>query len=642
MILGPNIYKNIMTLFTSFGIREGHDREAIRKIIMLNIFLALGGFLLFFMGVIALIQDAPVLGLSDFIISSLFFAALFYLHRTGNESLTSLLSVVTIFIFFCFLFSIGGVSKTAFMWLFSFPLFSLYLLGLRKGLLLAGLLFCYCCGFLAFDVLSDTLNVYGKDFALRFIPSYLVICMFTSLVEKSRSSTLDAMLEKQRLLAGTINELQQKETELKEARNQLEERVQLRTAELVKANNQLRIEIEERKKAEQERIRLESKLLRAEKMELLGRLASGVAHDLNNVLSGIVTYPDLLLLDLTPESDMFEPLQNIRTAGRHAATIVEDLLTLARRGIPVSKQVQLNDVIKAHLQSPEFITLRKNNPAVAIEKNLSSQLKSISGSPVHLQKTVMNLLLNSFEAIQHKGRISIVTKNLQINGSSQYKNIPTGFYTTLIISDDGIGIPKEKIDSIFEPFYSSKELGHSGTGLGMTIVWSTVQDHEGYLEVESSPGEGTTITLFFPSRNEQAHGELPLDITPHRVERGNREKILLVDDVSEQRKLCEQILTTLNYNVEKVANGKKALAFLKNTSVDLILLDMIMEPEMDGLDTYRKILQIQPNQKVIIISGYSETMRIKTALELGVRSYIRKPFSLESLATTIKEVLAAK
>jgi len=527
------------------------------------------------------------------------------------------------------------------MWLYTFPLFALYLLGLRQGIWSTCFLFCFCAGFLAIDLLSGSIHVYSKDFAIRFIPSYLSVCVLAFLVENCRADTRDAMLDKQRLLTEKISELRVKEVELEEARNQLELRVTQRTEELEKANKQLRVEIEERKLAQQERLRLESELLRAEKMELLGQLAGGVAHDLNNVLSGIVTYPDLLLLNLSPESEMRGPLQNIRRAGKRAAAIVQDLLTLARRGITLRERVQLNDVILAHLQSPEFITLQKNYPGVTVETRLAHDLRGISGSPVHLEKAVMNLLVNSFEAIEKEGTVVVASENRYVDTPIHgYDTTIPGKYVVLVISDSGMGIPPENLEKIFEPFYSSKVMGRSGTGLGMTVVWGTIKDHGGYLDVLSSPGNGTTITVFLPVHEDDKI--LRVESRPQVIERGNEETILLVDDDLDQRLLGKSILTTLGYKVETVASGEETIDLLKGKSVDLVLLDMIMEGGMDGLDTYRSILEIRPQQKVIIVSGYSETERIKKAMELGVRSYLKKPYTLEKIASVIHTELRGR
>jgi signal transduction histidine kinase/CheY-like chemotaxis protein len=627
-----------MRFFHFNGIREDDNSETVRKIILLYVFLGLGFLLLSVMGIIAIVQHALLLGIADFITAALIFALLFYLFKSGDEPTTSRVGVIGIGLFFCVLFFIGGVHATAFMWLYTFPLFSLYLLGLRQGLVTSLLLFAFCVGVLALDLSSDWINVYSKDFAIRFIPSYLVVCVLASLVEKSRFDSWKAIFDKQRLLAHTIHELQMKEVELQEARNNLELRVTLRTEELEKVNEQLRIEIEEREQAQQERSRLESELLRAQKMETLGRLAGGVAHDLNNVLSGIVSYPDLLLLQLPPDDEMRGPLQNIRRSGIRAAAIVQDLLTLARRAITVKESLQLNDIITAHIQSPEFITLQKKYPAVTVDMNLAPDLRCISGSSVHLEKAVMNLLVNSFEAIEKEGRISVVTENRYVESVLHgFETTLPGQYVVLTISDNGIGIAKDNLNMIFEPFYSSKNMGSSGTGLGMTVVWGTIKDLGGYLDVTSSPGEGTIITVFLPTDDSE---QIPqVADKPQTIKRGKGETLLLVDDEQEQRILAQSLLSLLGYKVETVSSGEDAVDFLKARAVDLVLLDMIMAPGMDGLDTYRSILAIRPHQKVIIVSGYAETERTNIAMELGVRGYVQKPYTLESLGAAIHQEL---
>ncbi|WP_456473540.1 response regulator [Desulfolithobacter sp.] len=625
-----------MRFLMDCGLRKLHESESRRRSFLLNAFLILGIILLLVLGSVALAQDEPFLGLADFVMVALYTGLFFYLRRTGDDSMVARVGVITVGIFFSYLFFIGGVRTTAFMWLYTFPLFSLYLLGLRQGILATVLLFCYCCGFLLFDLQSDTVNVYTRDFAIRFIPSFLLVSVLAFLVEHSRSGAWDAMLEKQRVLSDTVDQLRRKEAELEEIRDQLEIRVALRTEELERANAHLRIEIEERKWAEEERMRLEAELLRAKQMELLGRLAGGVAHDLNNVLSGIVSYPDLLLLELPPESEMRVPLQNIKRAGERAAAIVQDLLTLARRGVSVKEQVQLNEIVTSYLQSPEFIALNQEYPKVRVETRLAGDLQTVIGSPVHLEKAVMNLLVNAFEAIEQEGTVVVTTENRWLDSSRQgYDTIIPGNYVVLTVTDTGVGISRENLGKIFEPFYTSKIMGRSGTGLGMTVVWGTVKDHGGYLDVESVQGRGSTITLFLPAAKAGASERAGEAGGARRIVHGSGERILLVDDAPEQRSLGNSILTTLGYRVETVASGEEAVAVLQGREVDLVLLDMIMEPGMDGLDTYRKICQLRPDQKVIIVSGYSETDRVREALELGVRSYLKKPYTLEEIASAI-------
>ena len=634
----PAKLSRLASHFFQSGIRPYHDSETRRKIILINIFLLLGFVLLIFMGTVAFVQNDPSLGIMDFAMAVFFSGLFFYLRKTGNEPIVAKVGVTIILVFFTFLFFTGGVNTTAFMWLYTFPLFSLYLLGLHKGALATGILFAFCTGFLIVDLISDTVSVYNsRDFSIRFIPSYLLIFALACLVENSRASARKAILEKQQLLAKTVRDLQTKERELKEARDQLELRVKLRTAELEQINKHLLLEMKERKWAEEERIRLEAELVRAQKMELLGRLAGGVAHDLNNVLSGIVSYPDLLLLDLPPDSDMRKPLLNIQEAGCRAAAIVQDLLTLARRGITVREPVQLNEIIQEYLQSLEYIALQNNYPDIVLKTSLASDLHLITGSPTHLKKMVMNLVVNAFEAISGAGTICILTENRTIEEAIQaYDTVMPGNYVVLTIKDDGIGISEENLNRIFEPFYTSKILGRSGTGLGMTVVWGTVKDHDGFLDVRSRAGKGTIMTIFLPAANQEEEEPAPKALPRQMIIRGNGEHILLVDDSPEQRSLGHSILTTLGYRARTVSSGTEAVAVLAEQNFDLILLDMIMEPDMDGLDTFRSIRKMRPDQKVIIVSGYSETKRIKEAQKEGVRSVVKKPFTLQEIASAIQ------
>lgn len=630
-----------MSLFPFKGIREDYDSETLRKVVLLYVFLSVGGLVLIIMGIIAFAQRAVMLGIVDFVTAALVVVLLLYLYKTGDEPIASRVGIFGIGLLFCTLFLIGGVNATAFMWLYTYPLISLYLLGLRHGVMSALLLFTFCAGFLAIDVSSEAINVYTLDFALRFIPSYLLVCLLAFLVEKSRFQTWKALFDKQQLLAKTVQELLVKEAELQESRNTLELRVAERTEELEKANEQLRIEIEERALAQQERSRLEAELLRAQKMETLGRLAGGVAHDLNNVLSGIVSYPDLLLFKLSPDDEMRGPLQSIRRAGLRAAAIVQDLLALARRAITVKESVQLNDIVSAYLQSPECITRQKQYPDVTVSVNLAPDVLSILGSSVHLEKVLMNLLVNSFEAVGKDGTINLTTENRSLQKAFHgFETIMPGRYVVLKVSDNGMGIAAESLNMIFEPFYSSKNMRQSGTGLGMTVVWGTIKDLGGYLDVVSSPGVGTAITIYLPALEgeEKAQGRIQQNSTA----KGSGEAVLLVDDEPEQRNLGGKILGLLGYRVEMVASGEDAVQYLKDRSVDLVLLDMIMGAGLDGLDTYRRILEIRPHQKVIIVSGYAETERTRLAMELGVRRYVQKPYTLEKIGATILEVLNDK
>jgi PAS domain S-box-containing protein len=398
-------------------------------------------------------------------------------------------------------------------------------------------------------------------------------------------------------------------------------------------------DITERKMAEQDRRRLEEQLQQAQKMKAVGTLAGGVAHDLNNILSGVVSYPDLILMDLPEDSPLREPIRTIQESGKKAAAIVQDLLTLARRGVSISEIVNLNDVISEYLISPELAKLKSFHPQVAVETFLDPTLLNLRGSPVHLSKTVMNLVSNASEAMTDGGTVVIKTENRYVDKPiSGYDEIEEGDYVVLEVSDTGVGIAEDEINRIFEPFYTKKVMGRSGTGLGMAVVWGTVRDHKGYIHVESSEGKGTRFKLYFPvTRKKKNKDQFPLSINDYR---GRGESILVVDDIKEQREIASNILTQLGYSVNTVSSGEKAVEFMKTHTADILVLDMIMPPGIDGLEVYKQISAENPGQKAIIASGFSETDRVKQAQSLGVGKYIKKPYTIEKIGLAVKAELA--
>jgi len=389
--------------------------------------------------------------------------------------------------------------------------------------------------------------------------------------------------------------------------------------------------------AEEEKKSLETQLVRSQKMEAIGALAGGVAHDLNNILSGITSYPELLLLELPADSPLRKAVLTIKKTGEKAAAIVQDLLTMARRGVSVSSVVDLNSVIREYFESPEFRKIQEYHPHVLFENHYDEQLKCILGSNVHLGKTLMNLVSNAAEAIANSGLVRVSTENRYLGKPLKgYDRVDVGEYAVLSVSDTGTGISQEDLKKIFEPFFSKKVMGRSGTGLGMTVVWSTVKDHNGYIDVESIEGKGTRFDLYFPV-TEYTIKEKDEKATIEKYS-GN-EKILVVDDSEDQREIAKNFLQKLGYRVEARKSGEEALAYLRQNEADLVLLDMIMNPDMDGLDTFIGIREIRAGQKAIIVSGFSETDRVKKAIDLGVGSYVRKPYALVELARVIREEL---
>lgn len=379
------------------------------------------------------------------------------------------------------------------------------------------------------------------------------------------------------------------------------------------------------------------KLARLKKMESLGLLAGGVAHDLNNVLSGIVSYPDLLLHDLQEDSPFRKSLETIKESGDRAVAIVQDLLTVARGVATTKEPLNLNDLIDDYLRSPEFKKLKQFHPTVMVKTNFEKDLLNIIGSQVHIRKVVMNLLSNASEAIRGNGNVTLSTMNRYVDRPlRRYNDIKIGEYAVLTVSDNGSGISSGDLERIFEPFYTKKVMGRSGTGLGLAVVWNVVQDHKGYIDLTSND-DGTTFELFFPiTRQKISRKDLSI---PFKELKGNGEKILVIDDVESQRDISCQMLEALCYKTKAVSSGEEAVEYLKKNIVDLILLDMIMDPGINGLETYEKTIKIHPKQKAIIVSGFAETADVKKAQKLGAGKFIRKPLTLEKIGIAIKEEL---
>ncbi len=385
--------------------------------------------------------------------------------------------------------------------------------------------------------------------------------------------------------------------------------------------------------------KMEANLQRAKKMEAIGTLAGGVAHDLNNILSGIVSYPELLLLDLPDDSTLRKPLETIKESGTRATIIVQDLLTMARRGVAVTEIVNLNTIIKEQLEGPELKQLMDYYPGIQVNELLDRQLSNLRGSKAHLAKSIMNLLSNAAEAMEAGGQIRISTKNVVLESEYRgYEIINKGRYAVITVEDDGVGIVEADLERIFEPFYTKKKMGRSGTGLGMAVVWGTVKDHDGFIDVQSIENMGTTFRLYFPIADEDETVERPPDSIG--MFKGSGEKIMVVDDSELQREIAEKILLKLDYEPATAASGEEAVVYIEKNDVDLLILDMIMPNGMDGLETYKKIIELKSEQKVVIASGFSETDRVKEVQRLSGGQYLKKPYTIERLGKVVQKELS--
>lgn len=397
-------------------------------------------------------------------------------------------------------------------------------------------------------------------------------------------------------------------------------------------------DISERVTFENEKRELQHKLARANKLNALGLMAGSVAHDLNNILSGVVSYPDLLLMQMEESDKYYNQIKKIQSAGKRAAAVVSDLVAIAR-GKKLEKSVEnLNDIVSHYINSLEHGERQIQYPNVVIRTRLHRNLHNSCCSPQHIHKVLLNLIGNGLEAVQNNGAISISTENCSFTHPMLIGETADSStdYVKLTIADTGPGIDEDHIQHIFEPFYSTKIMGKSGTGLGLSIVWNIIQDHCGWIEVKNT-NPGVSFEIYLPSTHDQT---CPVTKQFDAKElKGQGQKILIIDDQAEQNLVVEKALKEIGYNVTSVTSGEAGIAFLQSHNVDLILLDMVMGEGLNGRETLEIIRSNKPELRVIVVSGYAQSDEIRKIKELGVSLFLEKPITLANLGHSIKKVI---
>ncbi|WP_136796934.1 hybrid sensor histidine kinase/response regulator [Desulfosediminicola ganghwensis] len=407
------------------------------------------------------------------------------------------------------------------------------------------------------------------------------------------------------------------------AKNKVVDDLEWKNRQLVEALNELKT--------------AQIQLLQSEKMAAVGQTAGGVAHDLNNILSGVVGYPELLLASLPEQSEIRQPIEMILKSGQRAAAIVSDLTALTQGDIREKCALELETLINDVLRSEWFQHFIEDKPGVEVVTAFNEEPTIIFGSPSHMEKMMRNLLANSIFWLKGPGKVRISACTERVHRSIDAEgNEISDSVAVLRVENDGPTISDDDSKNVFEPFYTRKVLGMQGTGLGLTVVWNMVNEHGGSISVDSQKERGTIFTIHLPS-DEGA--------VPHRFEEfpeaggaaGGR--ILVIDDEQLQRDIAKRMLERFGYDVKTCQSGEEAVEFLKSRSVDLIILDMLMPPGLNGLETYRRILEIQPQQKAIIVSGYAENKDVQRAMELGAGVYVKKPYTMHQIVQSVNREL---
>ncbi len=419
--------------------------------------------------------------------------------------------------------------------------------------------------------------------------------------------------------------------------NRMLEEVETRDEELRTAHGELSAWVAELKELQDRERDLQVRLERSERMESLGFLAGGVAHDLNNILGPIVGYPDLIAEHVDPDSPQRRWLMVIKQSAQRAAAVIQDLLTLSRRSAWTSQAVRIPEVVQSCSESTIVTELQERFPGVKLVFDVNEHVRPIEGSGAHLTQVVVNLLANAFDATGGSGHVSLVVRPVVLEEDVVgYEPNPAGTYSMIEVSDSGPPIDADDLGRIFEPFYATRKLGRSGTGLGLAVVWGVVRDMGGCVDVLTGhPSEGTTFRVYLPTL-EGVSGVLTL---PRPTSFEGEEKILVVDDEPEQRELAASLLGDLGYAVEAVCSGREAIEWLGEHDADVVILDMVMEEDFDGLTTLRHILRRRPAQRCVIASGFSQRGRIAEALDGGARQYVPKPYTRAAIGEAVRRAL---
>lgn len=319
---------------------------------------------------------------------------------------------------------------------------------------------------------------------------------------------------------------------------------------------------------------------------------------------------------------------------------MQDLLTLTRRNIASKKVVNLNQIVNDLITSPEYCNIIGNRSNLTMKTMLSEDMLNILGSDAHLSKTVMNLLANAADAMPAGGEITVSTKDCYIDTPyTGFETVPQGEYAVLEVSDLGIGMSSSDLEKIFGPFYTKKAMRRSGTGLGMSVVWGTVKDLGGFIDVITKEGSGTTFVLYFPASRSNIETPSTVYIEDYL---GKGESILIVDDAKEQRDLAKQMMQRLAYDAHTAASGEEAVELIKNRPYDILLLDMIMPPGMDGLETYKQITTIAPIKKSLLLAVIPKPSVSVKHSKWGQAATLKKPFTLEKIGLAVRNELDRK
>jgi CheY-like chemotaxis protein len=381
---------------------------------------------------------------------------------------------------------------------------------------------------------------------------------------------------------------------------------------------------------------METELMQAQKMEAIGTLAGGIAHEFNNLLQVISGSLQLLFKSKSADNPDARYLNHIDKAVQRATTLTKKLLVYSRR---VESQLEVVDLNHQVTQVCELLE-RLIPKMITIEQALDPKLRPVRADPAQLEQVIMNLAVNARDAMPHGGRFTLETRNVLLDEEYCRSHVGTspGRYVCLSVSDTGTGMDQEVLERIFDPFFTTKEPG-KGTGLGLAIVYSIVTNHNGFVRCMSEKGKGTTFEIYFPAETGEVVGRLSERVLDHEIQ-GSGETILLVDDEQEVLEVGRELLERFGYRVLTAYDGENAMEVFSEfeSDVQCVILDLNM-PGLDGQSCLERLLSRSPRMKIIVATGYLERERRKEMIESGASGFITKPYRFTDMLRELKRAL---
>jgi len=700
----------------SGGLSADSDLEMFRKMLLLNLIFILGSIFLAILCIVAFIQKDFILCTADFTILLFLVSLFFYLRKSKRLTPISIIGTVATGIFYFFLIAYGGINKTAFVWSFTYPLISLFLLGIRLGTLTSFSLLGMACIVFALAPMVSFFTSYDTNLIVRFIPAYITVHLFALAMEKireiaqSKLNTSNIELEAiNKKLAQEIEDHLRSEKDLRESEIKFHSLFDfspqaiavsdVETGRLVDVNSKFceltkytkeeilgqtttaldffteewrakfldelmatgeiqGMEVDVKDKVGSimtaiafskfiklagkdfiiticlditERKILENQLQQVQKMEAIGTLAGGIAHDFNNLLMSIQGKASVILYDLDKDHVLYDQLKSIEQLIQSGSKVTNQILGFAREGKIEVKPADLNKLINNSFKM--FGTARKE---LKIHTKFQENIWTVEIDQNQIDQVLLNLFVNASQAMPKGGDLYIHTENTALDKAYVKPHlVQPGKFVKISITDTGCGMDETVLQKVFDPFFTTREVGQ-GTGLGLASSYGIIKNHNGFINVYSEKGIGSTFSIYLPTTKKHVVDA----IKPQAKIIKGTGTILFIDDEERILKTSKEMLEALGYTVLFATEGKGGIETYQdnNKDIDLVILDMIL-PGMDGNEIYDQLKGISPDVKVLLSSGYSQNGQAAEILDKGCNGFIQKPFTLEQISQKIYDIL---